>query len=95
MKYNKTEERKSTKKKQNILYRFTSHLLSYDFVIHRQTVSFYQNSSVWLDKQDARSRDRNPSNFALDYVSDHSSTKRTTLIFIYHLLSLDYYLSLW
>ena len=30
-------------------------------VIHRQTVSFYQNSSVWLDTQDARSRDRNPS----------------------------------
>ena len=35
-------------------------------VIHRQTVSFYQNSSVWLDTQDARSRDRNPSNFMLD-----------------------------
>ena len=48
-------------------------------VIHRQTVSFYQNSSVWLDTQDARSRDRNPSNFTLDYVSDRSTTKRTTL----------------
>ena len=35
-------------------------------IIHRQTVSFYQNSSVWLDTQDARSRDRNPSNFTLD-----------------------------
>ena len=35
-------------------------------VIHRQTVSFYQNSSVWLDTQDAQSRDRNPSNFTLD-----------------------------
>ena len=35
-------------------------------VIHRQTVSFYQNSSVWLDRQDARCRDRNPSNFTLD-----------------------------
>ena len=35
-------------------------------VIHRQTVSFYQNSSVWLDTQDARSRDWNPSNFMLD-----------------------------
>ena len=34
-------------------------------VIHRQTVSFYQNSSVWLDTQDARSRDQNPSNFTL------------------------------
>ena len=48
-------------------------------VIHRQTVSFYQNSSVWLDTQDARSRDRNPSNFTLDCVRDHSATKRTTL----------------
>ena len=35
-------------------------------VIHRQTVSLYQNSSVWLDTQDARSRDRNPANFTLD-----------------------------
>ena len=35
-------------------------------VIHRQTVSFYQNSSVWLDMRDAGSRDRNPSNFTLD-----------------------------
>ena len=41
-------------------------------VIHRQTVSFYQNSSVWLDTQDARSRDRNPSNFTLDCASHHS-----------------------
>ena len=48
-------------------------------VIHRQTVSFYQNSSVWLDTQDPRSWDRNPSNFTLDCVSDHSSTKQTTL----------------
>ena len=48
-------------------------------VIHRQTVLFYQNSSVWLDTQDTRSRDRNPSNFTLDWVSDHSATKRTTL----------------
>ena len=35
-------------------------------VIHRQTVLFYQNSSVWLDMQDARSRDQNLSNFTLD-----------------------------
>ena len=39
---------------------------SVHIVIHRQIVSFYQNSSVWLDTQDARSRDRNPSNFTLD-----------------------------
>ena len=35
-------------------------------VIHRQIVSFYQNSSVGLDTQDARSRDRKASNFTLD-----------------------------
>ena len=58
-----------------LVYAFTTIYI----VIHRQTVSFYQNSSVWLDTQDARSRDRNPSNFPLDCVSDHSSTKRTTL----------------
>ena len=43
------------------------------------TVSFYQNTSVWLDTQDARSRDRNLSNFTLDLVSDHSVNKWTTL----------------
>ena len=54
------------------------HLYSYIYiyiylVIHRR---IYQNSSVWLD---ARSRDRNPSNFTSDCVSDHSSTKWTSL----------------
>ena len=34
-------------------------------VIHRQTVSFYQNSSVWLDTQDAQSLDRNQSKFTV------------------------------
>ena len=48
-------------------------------VIHRQTVLFYQNSSVWLDTQDAQSWDRNSSKFTLDWVSDLSATKRTTL----------------
>ena len=39
-------------------------------VIHRQTVSFYQNSSVWLDTQDARSRDRSfrPVGHQAEYV---------------------------
>ena len=52
--------------------RTCSILVSYIYiyiVIHRQTVSFYQNSS------NARSRDRNPSNFTLDCVSDHSFAK--------------------
>ena len=47
--------------------------------IHRQTVSFYQNSSVWLDTYDTQSWDRNPSNFMLELVSDRSANKRTTL----------------
>ena len=29
-------------------------------VIHRQTVSLYHNSSVWLDTLDFRSLDQNP-----------------------------------
>ena len=46
---------------------------------YRETDSFYQNSSVWLDTLDDRSRDRNPPNFTLDEVSDLSVTKRNTL----------------
>ena len=60
------------------LYKYDTHPYIY-IVIHRQTVSFYQNSSVWLDTQDALSRDPNPSNFKLDLISDRSATKRTTL----------------
>ena len=51
-------------------------------VIHRQTVSFYQNSSVWLDTQDARSLDRNQSNGPrwlrefLRYLFSNSSSSR-------------------
>ena len=36
-------------------------------VIHRQTVSLYHNSSVWLDK-----KGRNPHKFTLDLISYHS-----------------------
>ena len=49
------------------------------FVIDRRTVSFYQNSSVWLHTADAWSRDRNPSKFTLQLASDRSANKRTTL----------------
>ena len=38
-------------------------------VIHRQTVSLYHNSSVWLDMQDASNWGQNPPNFKLDLVS--------------------------
>ena len=33
-------------------------------VIHRQIVSFYHNSSMWLDTRDAPTRDWNPPNFS-------------------------------
>ena len=55
-----------------------THIYIY-IVIHRQTVSFYQNSSVWLDTWDVWRWDGNPSNFTLDLVSDWSANKRTTL----------------
>ena len=35
---------------------------------HPQTVSFYQKSSVWLDRLDSRSRDRNPVNSIYIYI---------------------------
>ena len=60
------------------IYTFTRTHTHICIVIHRRTVSFYQNSSVWLDTQDARSWDRSPSNFTLDCDSDHLSTTRTT-----------------
>ena len=43
-------------------------------VIHRQTVSLYHKSSVWIDKQNASSRDRYPPTFSLGLVSYHSAT---------------------
>ena len=44
-------------------------------VIHRQTVSLYHNSSVWLDTQDASSWDRNAPNFTLDLISYRSALR--------------------
>ena len=41
---------------------------------HSQTVSFYLNSSVWLDTLDALSWNWNPPNFTLDLVSYRSAT---------------------
>ena len=43
---------------------------------HPQTDCFVLSELFTLD---ARSRDRNPSNFTLDLVSDHSANKRSTL----------------
>ena len=40
-------------------YSYDIYIYIYIYIVnHRQTVSFYQNSSVWLDTQDARSRNR-------------------------------------
>ena len=39
------------------------------------TVSLYQNSSVWLDMNNASSWDRNPPNIMLDFVSYRSATR--------------------
>ena len=46
-------------------------------VIHRQTVSLHQNSSVWRDTQDTSSWDWNPPNFTLDFLSNHSAILTT------------------
>ena len=40
-----------------------------------RSVSFYQNSSVWLDRQDSRSRDRSPVNANAIPRSYHSATR--------------------
>ena len=39
----------------------------YIYIIHRQTVSFYHNSSMWLDTRDASSWIRNPPMFTSDW----------------------------
>ena len=49
-------------------------------VIHRQTVSLYRNSSVWLDTQGAWSWDQNTTNFTLDLVSYRSASKWHTQV---------------
>ena len=45
-------------------------------VIHRQTVSFYQNSSVWLDRQDSRNWDRNLAEWNSNSRFYHSATRK-------------------
>ena len=50
-------------------------------VIHRQSVSLYQNSSIWLDTQDASNWDRNPPNFTLDLISNSSAISTTCIRF--------------
>ena len=65
----------------------TSGVGSVYIVIHRQTVSLNQNSSVWLDTQDASSWDWNPANFTLDLVSYHSYIYIYIYIYIYSLYS--------
>ena len=45
-------------------------------VIHRQTVSLYHNSSVWLDMQDVWNWDQNPPNFMLILLSYCSASRQ-------------------
>ena len=45
-------------------------------IIHRQTVSLYYNSSVWLDTQDVWSWDWNLPNFTLDLVFYCSASRQ-------------------
>ena len=46
-------------------------------VIHRQVVSLYHKYKEWLDTQGASSWSRNPPNFTLDMVSNHSAISMT------------------
>ena len=46
------------------------------FVIQRQTVSFYQNSSGWLDRLDSRSWDRNLPDWNANPRFYHSATRK-------------------
>ena len=45
--------------------------------IHRQAVSLYHNSSLWLDTWDASSWDWDLPNYMLDLVSYHPAISRT------------------
>ena len=45
-------------------------------VIHRQTVSFYHNASVWLDTLDSQSWDRNPADSDVNPRFYHSSKRK-------------------
>ena len=56
-------------------------------VIFRQTVSLYHNSSVWLDTQDASSRDWNPPNFTLDLLLSPQPTHTSSGIITHYILA--------
>ena len=47
-------------------------------VIHRQTVSLYQNSSVWLNSLDSRSWDRKLVDWNANPRFYHSATRKPT-----------------
>ena len=54
----------------------TIHIYMYIYIyiiIHRQTISLYHKSSVWLDTQNTSSWDQNPPNFTQDMSSKHSA----------------------
>ena len=71
----------------NPLYTYThthTHIYMYIYIYIYILSSTYRlfrsiRTLVWVDTEDARSRDRNPSNFTLELVSNHSANKCTTL----------------
>ena len=69
----------------NSWFECSTHWGSIYIVIHRQTVSLYHNSSVWLDTRDASSWDRNPADFtSVGYLTPEKSSFSFRLyIYIY------------
>ena len=58
------------------IYIYTYIYIYIYIVIPRQTVSFCQNSSVWLDKLDSRSWDRNLTDWNANPRFYHSATRK-------------------
>ena len=67
---------------QIIIYTLTNHISIYIYIYilfcHPQNrpVSFYQNSSLWLERLDSRSWDRNPVDSNANPRSYHSATRK-------------------
>ena len=59
-----------------IIWNFQPILVYIYIVIHRQTVSLYHNSSVWLDRLDSRSWDRNLVDWHANPSFYHSASRK-------------------
>ncbi len=51
-------------------------LYKYIYSYPQKDVLFYQNSSVWLDRLDSRTWDRNPANWNVQPTFYHSATRK-------------------